>query len=153
LKEFLLNSKLTYNTLKHAKAVILVVDDNQFIRYSIKNILNEIFKEFSKDIQILEGSDGIETLKFIMDDQKNNNLIKCVITDELMEFVDGSLSISILKQLEMKNKIKKISYISLTSFEDDINKINIHNSGVDAIITKPCSKSLLKQTLQKLNLI
>jgi len=53
----------------------------------------------------LEGSDGIDTLKFIMDDQKNNNMIKCIITDELMEFVDGSLSISILRQLEKENKI------------------------------------------------
>jgi len=88
-----------------------------------------------------------------MDDQKNNNLIKCVITDELMEFVEGSLSISILKQLEKRNKIKKVSYISLTSFDDDTNKINIHNSGVDAIITKPCSKIQLQKTLKNLNII
>jgi len=86
--------------ITQSKEIILVVDDNQFIRYSIKNILCEIFKEFKKDFQILEGWDGIDTLKYIMDDQKNNNLIKCLITDELMEFVDGSLSISILKQLE-----------------------------------------------------
>jgi len=88
-----------------------------------------------------------------MDDQKNNNMIKCVITDELMEFVDVSSSIRILKQLEKKNKIKKIAYISLTSFDDDINKINIHSSGVDAIITKPCSRILLQKTLQNLNII
>jgi len=91
-------------------------------------------------------------LKLIIDDQKLNNSIKCIITDELMEFMDGSQSISILKQLELKNKIKRISYISMTSFDDDYNKINIHNSGVDAIITKPCSKSLLMKTLQNLKL-
>jgi len=138
---------------KNSKNTILIVDDNQFIRYSIKNNLYDIFRECKKDFEILEACDGIETLKMIMDDQNNNNLIKCVITDELMEFIEGSLSISILKQLEIRNKIKKICYISLTSFDDDINKINIHNSGVDAIITKPCSKKLLKKTLQNLNLI
>jgi len=86
-----LKAKKTFNNMiTQAKEIILVVDDNQFIRYSIKYILCEIFKEFKKDFQILEGCDGIDTLKFIMDDQKNNNLIKCLITDELMEFVDGS---------------------------------------------------------------
>jgi len=88
-----------------------------------------------------------------MDDQKNNNLIKCIITDEFMEFVDGSLSITILKQLENKNKIKRTPIISLTSIDDDINKINIHSSGADAIITKPCSQIQLAKTLQSLNII
>lgn len=135
------------------KDAFLVVDDNQFIRYSIKCLLNEIFKEKNKNYEIIECNDGIETLKIIMDDQKANNLIKCVITDELMEFMDGSFSISILKELEFRNKIKRISYISLTSFDDDENKINIHNTGVDAIIAKPCSKKLLEKTLINLQLI
>jgi len=149
-----LNTKQSLkNIVNQSKDAILVIDDNQFIRYSIKNILNEIFREFKKDFQIFEGCDGIDTLKFIMDDQKNNKLIKCIITDELMEFVDGSLSITILKQLEKKNKIKKTAIISLTSFDDDINKINIHSSGVDAIITKPCSRIQLMKTLQSLNII
>lgn len=128
---------------------ILVVDDNQFIRKTIKYLLRDIFKETKKHFIIVECCDGIDTLKMIMEDQKMSNAIKCIITDELMEFMDGSLSISILRSFEQKNKVKNVFIISMSSFDDDLNRINIHKSGADAIITKPCSKYILKNLLDK----
>lgn len=138
---------------KKQKQKILIVDDNQFIRTSIRNILKEIFKENNRKITIIEGCDGIETLKYIMDDQKLYNSIKCVFTDEKMEYMDGSKSIQIIREMEKLDKIKRVHIVSVTSYDDENNKHFIYNSGVDHIIQKPCSKSTLINILLKLKII
>lgn len=132
---------------------ILVIDDNLFIRTSIKNLLKEIFFEKNKKYKIIEGSDGVDFLKRIIDDQKKNNKIKCVFTDEKMEYMDGSKVISIIREMEKLNKIKKVNIVSLTCFEDEIYRNYIMESGVDFITKKPSNKDVLQNILDKLNLL
>jgi signal transduction histidine kinase/CheY-like chemotaxis protein len=122
---------------------ILIVDDNHYIRSSIKNLVQQVLKSSTRHYDIVEGSDGVDILKLIIDDQQSNNLFKCIITDENMEYINGSESIKILKDLEKANKIKKILIISITSFEDELTKSNINKAGVDYILSKPCTKKHL----------
>ncbi len=132
---------------------ILIVDDNQIIRKSLKFLLEEIFKKKGIYYRILEGSDGIDILKKVIDDQKFQNSIKCILSDEKMEYFDGSRAISILRELERLNKIKNVNFVSVTSYDDNINKNYIKNSGADFVIQKPCSKSSLMNILENFGLI
>ena len=81
---------------------------------------------------ILEGEDGRDLIKFILDDAQDDE-IKYVITDENMEQINGSLAIKLLKQLEDLRKIKKKIYILASSDKSP----NFKNDGFDYCINKP----------------
>lgn len=132
---------------------MIVVDDNQIIRKSIKVLLEDICKTKGKSFRIIEGSDGIDILKMVIDDQKIQNSIKCIFSDEKMEYFNGSRSVQILRELENSNKIKKVNFVSITSFDDNENKSIIKNCGADYVIQKPCSKSALCNILENFKLI
>lgn len=89
----------------------------------------------------------------VIDDQKIRNSIKCIFSDEKMEYFDGSRSIQILRELENSNKIKKVIFVSITSFDDNESKSMIKDCGADYVIQKPCSKSTLLNILENFHLI
>lgn len=132
---------------------ILVVDDNQHIRYSIIKLLQDIFFSYDKNYEIVEALDGIDILKSVMDDQKNRNSIKCILTDESMEYMNGSQAIEIIRKMEQQNKIKRTNIISVTSFEDEYNRELILDKGADYIVEKPCGKSSIIKILTELNIL
>ena len=132
---------------------ILVVDDNVIIRNSVCRLLKNIIDESEIKYNIIVGNDGIDTLKIVKEDQKENNKIKIIITDEFMDFMNGSKSIKIIKELESENKIKRINIVSLSSSDDDISRMKYIKSGADSVITKPCSQYNLCNTLKGFNLI
>jgi len=127
---------------------ILIVDDNQFINDSFKILIAKCVKELGKNIDLIQLSDGIDMLKHIIDDQNIGNCIKLVLTDENMEYINGSEAIKILRNLENKNKIKKVKYYSITCQEDK----NIHQmiieSGADGLLSKPIEKNTVLKLLQ-----
>jgi len=146
--------KILKESIKEEKKFkILIVDDNLHIRKSIRNIIAEVIKSFEKNYDFIEGSDGVDILKYIVEDQKKNNLIKCVFTDENMEYMDGSFCIEILREMEKENKIKNVNIVSVTSFEDDKNKEIILLKGANFIINKPCNKQTIANILKELDLI
>lgn len=129
------------------------MDDQKPIRDSLKNNLKTIFLTYKKDYDLIDASDGIDTLKFIMEDQKNRNLIKCIFTDENMEYMNGSQSIKIIRQMENDCKIKKVNIVSVTSFDDEFTKEIILSKGANFLIDKPCNQAALIKILGKLSLI
>ena len=131
---------------------ILICDDSSMLRQSLKMVLNQIPGVISM-YNIIECKDGIETLMKIIEDQVDGNKIKAVFTDENMEYMNGSDSIKILKRLEYHNKIKKCKYFSITAFDDENTKDIIINSGVEEILSKPPSKSVISALLKKNELL
>lgn len=122
------------------KKKILIVDDNQFINDSIKYVIDSIIKERNMDFEVIQCCDGIDMIKLVVEDQRDGCLIKCVLTDENMEYINGSEAIKILRNLEKNKKIKNLKLFSVSS-EEDTNTLNmIKNIGTDHIISKPVSK-------------
>ena len=137
------------NLLKENCFRIVVIDDHKLVRNSVVNLIKNILKSLQiNNIEIIEGSDGIELLNIIMMDK--NSLIKYIFTDENMEFLNGSESVRILRKLENGKKIPKYPIISITAFDDPETRNNIMNSGVDSILSKPCTKNDIKKILSSL---
>lgn len=140
-------SKRDYNPkLKiNKKLIILIVDDNKFSRESLKNLIEKILCKYKleKYYKVKEADDGANIINLVIKDQYQNNRIKCILTDESMEFINGSEAIKIIRNLEDKKKIKPIIIASITAFEDKLIKKIIANVGVNYFIPKPCSESLL----------
>jgi len=74
----------------------------------VNNVLMNIFND-SKDndsypvVEIIECSDGIETLKSVIEDQGKNQ-VKLIFTDENMEFMSGSDSARIISKMTKDKK-------------------------------------------------
>jgi len=129
---------------------ILVIEDNQMISKSLINNLKAIT---NGKYNILLGVDGIDTLKFVMDDQFEGSQIKLIISDENMQFMNGSESLRILKNLELSGKIKGTKIVVSTTLIDSSMNDYFNKLGVFKVIDKAFEKSKMKQLLQDLNLL
>eukprot|EP00340_Litonotus_pictus_P008618 CAMPEP_0170532136 /NCGR_PEP_ID=MMETSP0209-20121228/68809_1 /TAXON_ID=665100 ORGANISM="Litonotus pictus, Strain P1" /NCGR_SAMPLE_ID=MMETSP0209 /ASSEMBLY_ACC=CAM_ASM_000301 /LENGTH=159 /DNA_ID=CAMNT_0010827817 /DNA_START=932 /DNA_END=1411 /DNA_ORIENTATION=- len=129
-----------------SKNIVLVVDDSETIRKAVVRLLmnNEVIKS---QYRVQECVDGIETLYILMKDQAAGNKVKLVISDENMEYLSGSQSVAIMRELEFHQKIKKVHFASLTAFSDEQTKESIKKSGADVILQKPFSKSEIGKVL------
>lgn len=135
------------------KPKIVVVDDNHFINNSVKNLLEKVLRETDSEYEIIQQTDGIELVNSIIEDQTNGNLIKCVFTDENMEYINGSEAIKILRNLEGKSKIKNVKIFSI-SCQEDILSVNLMiDSGADRVLGKPLSKNSLIILLKEMKII
>ena len=142
------------NSYKHKKKIV-IIDDNMLIIKSIKNLICKLLSKYSKleSYEIIFGFDGIDLLKIIIDDQKDNNLICCIFTDECMEYLSGSTTIKIIRELEISKKIKKCIIYSLSAMNDN-NSIFIKDEfSPDEYISKPISEKDLTKVFRKLGLI
>lgn len=131
---------------------ILIVDDNQIIREILKKKISDIKEEYTIELNIVEGNDGMDVLNHIIANQ-NEGFLRCVFTDENMKYINGSDAIKLIRNLEDNNKINKNIIISMTAYEDE-NSINlITRAGADFIISKPYSKNQIITVLTKYGII
>ena len=101
---------------------ILVVDDEMLIRTVIKEyLLNEKYNVF-------ESENGFDAIRVFKEEK-----IDLVILDIMMPKMDGFTALK-----EMK-KIKDTPVIMLSAMNDEMDKLNGFNLGVDDYITKPFS--------------
>jgi len=131
---------------------ILIVDDNQILNDSLKRIVNGILIEHSLKFEVKTLTDGLDLINEVIKDVEEGNRIKCVLTDENMDFLNGSESIKIIRSLESRNKIKNIKIISITCHEDKETLGNIINSGADMVLVKPATKDIIYSSLLNLKI-
>jgi PleD family two-component response regulator len=159
LPERKISSKFNYNSTaiveinSTEKEKILIIDDNHFINEATKNILRKILKEAGSEIEIITVSDGADIIHQIILDQSKGNEIKCIITDENMEYLNGSEAIRIIRNLERRNKIKFVNIISVTGNEDAVLSSEILKLGAQIVLSKPLPKKLISKALKDLSII
>lgn len=147
-----LNTSINETPEKNSKYKILIIDDQTFIRDNIKNLTTYALKELELDdsYEIIEGKDGIDILKFIMEDQSQGNKIKIIITDQNMRYLDGSDALLYVKKFESSNKIKNLPiFICCTADDNDENEENLLKSGFNEVLSKDCNKKKFTYCLKK----
>jgi signal transduction histidine kinase len=98
----------------------IVADDEHLARQSTIRNLNKAALKLNKQINIVESSDGIETLNLVYNSISKGEIISGIITDENMKILKGSSFIEILfKFFEIKIDIP----IFLVSAYEDKNII------------------------------
>ena len=135
------------------KKIFIITDDLIEIRLEIKNILISIYnkkRDFNK-YEFIECQDGIESLYTIY--KHSNNDIVCLITDEFMDFMNGTESVRIINDLIIKRKIIKFPIILSTNFLDRENILNIKNYNLDIILNKPVNRKIILEILTKHKLV
>ena len=144
---------------------IIIIDDSSQLRKSVKNlilksknIINKAIYKYNKDLNfdselfnLLELSDGIDllyTLKLMSYNKtffETLNKVKFIFIDENMEFLNGSETIKIIKNLQKSNKLYTFKIISVTAFSDKGSCELIKSAGADYVINKPLSKINLEK--------
>jgi len=117
-------------------------------------MLKDLISKNSKgeDYEIITANDGVKILNYIIEDQFKGNLIKCIITDENMEFINGSEAVRILASLCRRNKIRSVPVIFLSSHQDDF-ILNTISDVLDCeLMTKPISIKELQQKLEEIQI-
>ena len=85
-------------------------------------------------------------------DQSQNYLIKCVITDESMDYMNGSEAIKILKNLEKYNKISPVVLAIISSYDRNYLSKNLGNIESLYFLPKPCNEKHLAIFFEKYKL-
>lgn len=137
-------------------AYIVGVDDDFSCRKSMENLFKKIIKENDLDLNVIILNDGIELIEFIIRSIKENLCIKLIVTDENMEYVNGSNSLCLLNSLySFVNKdIDLPSTFILTAMEgNDISQELKKKSNCIQVITKPINRSYMLECFYKAKIL
>lgn len=104
--------------------------------------MKNICIEYNLDYEIITCIDGIDILRFVCDEVYFSN-IKIIITDENMEYLNGSETIKIIRLIEQRKKAFKKLIISLTCQEEFSIIDNITECGANVHLSKPVTKQKL----------
>jgi CheY-like chemotaxis protein len=128
------------------KDLLIVIDDHKLLRENTINLIKKVLISLNlTNFQILEGSDGIDLLKFVINDKENR--IKYIFCDENMEYLNGSDAVRIIRDLESNNKICSYQIASITAFDDEMTKKRILKAGFNLVLDKPCTKSVISNLI------
>lgn len=147
------NHKSDTSLYPRQKSRILIVDDNEILLKMLNKMLSSILLALNEEFDVISANDGLDILNYVMEDQFKGNLIKCIITDENMEFINGSEAICLLQKLQQRNKIKEIPVIFLTGLDQEYGRHFIKDFENFQFLSKPISSIELEKLLVKLNII
>ena len=108
-------------------------------------------KELKLDYELIQCTDGLDIIRYLSD-SKFRKRIKCIITDENMEFINGSEAITFARTIENKKLVEDIRCISVTCLENTDVLEHIRKKGADCIIIKPLTKEGLKNIFVEMKL-
>ena len=119
---------------------VLIVDDNDFNRELVKDILED------EDITVYEAEDGSSAIELLESEQADD--IDVVLMDMRMPGMDG---IETTKNIRTKNgKCMEVPIIAMTAdgFETDIGMLQ--KAGMNGLISKPVDVNTLVEHITKL---
>ena len=123
---------------------VIICDDEGMICESIKRNLTNIFENNNKFnekyyLNILTASDGIKCLSLVCDYISNHQLIKFILMDNSMPYLDGVTTCNIIKNTPVLNQT-----IYLLSGDD-----NCDGCKADGFLVKPLDEEDLSKIINK----
>jgi hypothetical protein len=127
----------------------VVTDDESLTRLSTIRILKNITKKLQIKTNIIEASDGLETIFLIYKAITLGIKISFIISDENMNFLNGAKSSAILKDIYDKKKIKDIPFYLLTANNNNYSSKYLKDNNIISIINKPLEIDIAEKLLKK----
>jgi CheY-like chemotaxis protein len=114
---------------ENEKVKILVIDDADVIRNSLRKFLSEY------DVEVLTCNDGLEGLQSAVEIKP-----QLIFLDLMMPNLDGIRLLRVLKVLE---DLKHIPVIIISGHTDKTNVLAAMEAGAEKIVSKPLTKEVL----------
>ena len=150
------NIELKHKTLSDTKInkrniFVLLVDDEFIIRNAMKRLLTLELKEM--DVVFVEANDGVELILAIYLASLNQIKFDFVITDENMNYINGSHAIEIIKVITQSGKFEDIPIFMSTALGKGIIDANsLSSDKVKKVFSKPMDKNNIKELLAICNI-
>ncbi len=126
------SSTFSLGLKNNEKDIIVVIDDHKLVRENTINLIQNVIKNLDlNNYEVREGSDGIDLLRIVINDKEGK--IKYIFCDENMEYLNGSETIKILRNLEANKKIIRCFIVSVTALDDNSTRLKILESGFDYV--------------------
>lgn len=125
----------SYESRKHSRKTVLIVDDDDEIR-------NFLCEELSGLYNIIESSNGKTAFA-----ELNKNNVDIVISDVMMPEIDG---IELTKMIRQNVRFGHLPIILLTAKSSDQDRIEGLQATADAYVTKPFNLALLQTLISNL---
>ncbi|MDO5339709.1 MAG: response regulator [Eubacteriales bacterium] len=119
---------------------VLVVDDNDFNRELVRDILED------EDITVYEADGGNSAIALMQSAQADD--IDAILMDIRMPGMDGISTTSHIR--ELGGKCEKVPIIAMTANTYDSDASGLQNVGMNGLITKPVNVDTLIQEIAKL---
>ena len=119
---------------------VLIVDDNDFNRELVKDILED------EDITVYEAEDGSSAIELLESEQADD--IDVVLMDMRMPGMDGIETTKIIRTKNGKSMEVPIIAMTADGFETDIGMLQ--KAGMNGLISKPVDVNTLVEHITKL---
>jgi signal transduction histidine kinase len=124
---------------------IIVVDDEKLVRGSQVRMLKAFFEKAGREVEILEADDGLEALHLIYQSLNAGKVIECIMMDETMKYLCGSLCASFIKNLVELQLVPAIPVFLVTAYLDKFTDEDIHAKGIAKVFSKPLTNCVLSE--------
>ena len=118
----------------HRGATVLLVDDEEFLRRVMKDLL------VREGYEVVEAGTGVEAL-----DQVDRHAPDVVVLDLNLPGMDGY---SVLSELRSRPATRNIPVVVLTAKGDEDNEVRVFELGADDFLTKPFRAKALSKRLE-----
>lgn len=146
----------SFRTLKseHEKDFnIIIVDDEKLSRMATRRRIIEYTGKNRISINIMEADDGIDCLFLVYNSIKKGIKIAFILCDQAMNFLDGSSTAVVLKQLSLNEKMKGIPFYLITAYEN-VNTLNlISSSAINSIYSKPLDRTSIDKIFSNFKVV
>ena len=129
---------------------IILVDDEKLTRSANRRLITIFAKKNNIKVNFIEAEDGFECLYLLYICIKKGVKISCVISDQTMNYLDGTVTAKVLKELAHSDKMFSIPFYILTAYEDEniIKKLKL--SPITNIFSKPINKIFIEQIFDEI---
>jgi len=123
----------------------IIVDDEYLIRNSMKRLITSHFSDDNIEVVIIEANDGIECLLAIYLANINQVKIDFIITDENMNYINGTYASEIIKTIIKNGKFQDIPIFMSTAIGKNIIVSKPHI--IKKVFSKPMDKNSIRELL------
>ena len=134
IEDEILVEEPTTRKSSHRGATVLLVDDEEFLRRVMKDLL------VREGYDVVEAGTGIEAL-----DQVDRHAPDVVVLDLNLPGLDGY---SVLSELRSRPATRNIPVVVLTAKGDEDNEVRVFELGADDFLTKPFRAKALSKRLE-----
>lgn len=135
---------------KGADLNIMICDDESRQLRAAKKIVEDICKEYKKEVYVETATNGLECSYKILDDFTNRGIsYNLLLIDEYMQHMNGSQAIKIIRELQEAKSINNFYIYSVSGVEGE----SLKQCGNDGSIEKPLGKRQATTLLSNLQLI
>jgi signal transduction histidine kinase len=126
---------------------LIVADDEKFTREAIVRIIKKVAKNEKLKVNVFEAEDGVESIYLTYKFISNGIKISAFFSDETMNYINGSQSSQVIKEIFDNHNLSPAPFFLLTAIQGlDLKSYKL----IKGLYPKPVSKSQILEIIRQI---